>query len=286
MSSERVFITGGTGKVGSLVVQELIKRNVQVTVYARTPEKIAQHPNVTVVQGDVTDLTPFEKAIPGHARLFLLVAVGVPDASRIKANIAEKAYAAGVKQIVDLAAIRVPWRSYPLLHVHEVSEQLIYNIPNRGYFVSLRPTNFMSNTASYRVETIKNQDTIIDSAEPDDLQEWVSTQDIAEVTANIFIDPVEKHSDAAYELIGDLITPTRRAEILTKTLGRPITYKQLPVQELYELYLEQSKSHDIAFYASTFRRSNPVYLGMALLLHRDPEDYEAWAIKNKNSFLQ
>ncbi|KAG2227328.1 hypothetical protein INT45_004283 [Circinella minor] len=282
MSSERIFVTGGTGKTGVSLIQELIKRNAQVTVYARSPEKVVKHPNVTVIQGDITDLASFEKAIVGHTRFFLLV-IGVPDTDKIKINLAQKAYDAGVKQIVDLAALRVPWRSHSLVHPHEKSEQAIYDIPNRGYYITLRPTNFMTNTA-YRVETVKNQDIIIDAAEPDDLQEWISPEDIAEVAANIFIDPVEKHSDAAYELIGDLITPTRRAEILTKALGRSITYKQLPVQKMYDLYLDQFKSHDIAYYLATSRRSNPVYRGLPILLRREPENYESWVTRNIATF--
>ncbi|KAI9251870.1 hypothetical protein BDA99DRAFT_521389 [Phascolomyces articulosus] len=287
MTSNRVFVTGATGKVGSILVEELVKRDVQVTVYARSPEKVFKHPNVSVIQGDFQDLTPLKTGIVGHDRLFLLVMSAPNNANdvKVKASIAEIAYAAGVKQIVDLSAIRVPWRSYPLIHnPHEKSEQWIYDIPNRGGYVAIRPTNFMSG-ALYLLDYIKNENTVLGAADPQELQEWISPQDIAEVSANILIEPVEKHGDAAYELIGDLITPTRRAEILTAALGRPIQYKKIPVLELYDLYMKSFKNHDVAYYVATFQRSNPVYRGLPILLRREPESFEAWVAKNKQAFL-
>ncbi|KAI9263261.1 hypothetical protein BDA99DRAFT_509729 [Phascolomyces articulosus] len=282
MSSERILVTGATGQVGSRVVQELLKRGVKVTVYVRSPEKVPEDPNITIVQGDFSDLTPLENALAGHTRLFLLV-FKVPETFKVKHVIAQKAYAAGVKQIVDLGSIRLPWRAFNLLESHQKAEKLIFDIPNRGSYVSLRPTNFTSNI-TYVADSIKQNNTLIDSAGAEELQEFITPQDIAVVAANIFVDPIEKHSDSAYELIGDLITPTRRAEVLAKALGRPITYSQLPVQVLYNQFFELVKSHDVAFFITTYQRSNPVSRGLPILLGREPQTFEDWVSQNIEAF--
>ncbi|KAG2217727.1 hypothetical protein INT45_001270 [Circinella minor] len=282
----RLYVIGGTGTVGSLVVQELVKqRGTQVTVYARSPAKVLQADNVTIVQGDLDDLTPFEKSISGHDRLFLLV----PDRSdldKIMITISKTAYVAGIKQILDISSTTLPSRTFSIDHKHHVAEEAIYAIPKRSAYISIRPTNFMTNTL-FLVHTIKNHDFIMDSADPEELQEWISPFDIAQVAARILQDPIEKHGDAAYELIGDLKTPLQRAFILSNVLGRTITYKQVSAQELYDHFLEFTKNHNISYFLSTFQRSNPVTRGLSVLLGgRIPESYETWATKNKQAFLK
>ncbi|KAI9499594.1 hypothetical protein BDB00DRAFT_880815 [Zychaea mexicana] len=278
MSTERIFVTGPTGKVGSLVVRELIKRDVSVTVYARSPEKVQKNAHTTVVQGDFNDLTPFENAISGHTRLFCSL-WAPPTTQKPKPSLHKR----HMTPVVDLSAIELPWRTYALTNVLEQAEEKIFNLPNRGSYVSLRPTNFMTDTL-YVVDSIKTKDAIIDAASPEELQEWISPRDIAEVGVNVLLDPVEKHGDAAYELIGDLITPVQRAAILTGAVRRKITYKQIPVQELYDFYLKMFNFYALAYYLAAYNRTNPVVRGLPILLGREPESYEACVANNKQAF--
>ncbi|KAI9248318.1 hypothetical protein BDA99DRAFT_525381 [Phascolomyces articulosus] len=278
-----IYVVGGTGTIGSLVVQELIQQGAKVTIYARNPQKVEKADNASVIQGDFDYLAPLEKSLVGHERLFLLVP-DRPDLCKIKTDISKMAYAAGVQQIVDISSTKLPWRSYNLLHQHELAEEAIFAIPNRGKYVSIRPTSFMTNTL-FTVHTIKNQDVVVDSADADEYQEWISPLDIAQVVARILtLDPIEKHQDTGYELIGDRATPSERAAILSKVLGRPITYKQLPVQDLYDILLKFSHDHGIAYFLSTFQRAGPVTRGLPVLLGRSPETFEIWATKNKQAF--
>ena len=74
---------------------------------------------------------------------------------------------------------------------------------------------------------------------------------IAQLSARILQDPIEKHGDVAYKLIGDIKTPLQRASILSDVLGLTITYKQVPAKELYH-FLEFTKNHNLAYFSSTF----------------------------------
>ena len=52
--------------------------------------------------------------------------------------------------------------------------------------------------------TIQSENTLVDSADPEEKQEWISPFDIAQVAVNILQDSIDKHGDAAYDLVGDL----------------------------------------------------------------------------------
>jgi uncharacterized protein (TIGR01777 family) len=61
----RVFVTGGTGLIGTRLVRQLLKRGDQATVLTRRPEAAAQRfgPSCTVVAGDPTQSGPWMGAV-------------------------------------------------------------------------------------------------------------------------------------------------------------------------------------------------------------------------------
>jgi UDP-glucose 4-epimerase len=64
-----VFVTGGMGFIGSYLVMELLKNGHQVSILARVPEKVPPFqtmPDITIVQGGLTDLEVIAKHLPGH----------------------------------------------------------------------------------------------------------------------------------------------------------------------------------------------------------------------------
>ncbi len=52
-----VVVTGGTGFLGRHMVAALLERECNVIILARSPEKvaIAEHPNLSIWQGDITE---------------------------------------------------------------------------------------------------------------------------------------------------------------------------------------------------------------------------------------
>jgi nucleoside-diphosphate-sugar epimerase len=66
----RVFVTGGAGYVGSLLVPQLLERGYKVTSYDISyygdgfmPKS---NPNLSIVQGDIRDTQKLANAVPGH----------------------------------------------------------------------------------------------------------------------------------------------------------------------------------------------------------------------------
>ncbi|MGB7537573.1 MAG: NAD(P)-dependent oxidoreductase [Anaerolineales bacterium] len=63
-----IFLTGGTGFIGSHVALELLGRGHRVTILARNPAKVpalAKIPNVEIVPGGITDRQLLEKLVQG-----------------------------------------------------------------------------------------------------------------------------------------------------------------------------------------------------------------------------
>lgn len=64
-----IFVTGGTGFIGSYVVNMLVQNGHQVTILARNRGKIPvflQNPQITVVEGTLKDLTAINKGLKGN----------------------------------------------------------------------------------------------------------------------------------------------------------------------------------------------------------------------------
>src|SRR6202051_1415275 len=75
----KILVTGGTGKVGSEVIKELVKRKVSVRALVRKQEASTKMPEgIEVIQGDLLDPVSVRKALDGVDKLYLLNAV-VPD---------------------------------------------------------------------------------------------------------------------------------------------------------------------------------------------------------------
>jgi UDP-glucose 4-epimerase len=70
-----IFLTGGTGFIGSYVAMELIKNGHNLTVLARNPNKVPALKKVRgidIVEGDLSDFKLLEKLIPGKDAVILV----------------------------------------------------------------------------------------------------------------------------------------------------------------------------------------------------------------------
>jgi dihydroflavonol-4-reductase len=69
----RIFVTGATGLLGNNLVRQLVASGHDVTVMARSHERVAQNLSglkLNVVIGDMTDVAGFATALAGHEVLF------------------------------------------------------------------------------------------------------------------------------------------------------------------------------------------------------------------------
>ena len=110
-----IFLTGGTGFIGSYVVNELLNRGHKVTILARNPKKIpsfAQNPNIKFVTGELKDREAlvaglYKKDAAIHIALGShRTAVEAVECDVLPAvNIIETAALMGVKKVVTTTSI-------------------------------------------------------------------------------------------------------------------------------------------------------------------------------------
>jgi len=290
MSTERVFFVGGNGSIGEKTVKGLLEKNIPVTLYARSPEKVVTLFNnnslVSVVQGDYSDLSVLKDGIQGHSRLFLLIH-DLVNFVRLKTEIAKIAYNAGVKQIVDISSFTSGrgWRTSNIATIHYEAERAIYDIPNRGRFVALRPGRFMSN-CHMLFDKPTPDGKLFDTAAPNHPQSWISANDISAVATLVLSEDLLRHGDTVYELYGYICTPTERAEILSRVSGRKITYHQTSSVEKYNQLMKSGRvPHFLAYDLSSGGIDNEVphiSHGIEILLGRPPQTLEEYLIPHKD----
>lgn len=95
----KIALIGATGFVGSAVLEELLRRQHQVTALARNPGKIAAREGLTVVQADAQDAAQVAQAVAGQDAVVNAYNPGwtVPDIHD-QFLIGTRAIYAGVKQ--------------------------------------------------------------------------------------------------------------------------------------------------------------------------------------------
>ncbi len=112
----RVLVTGGSGFVGANLVTTLLDRGYQVRSFDRVPSPLPQHPQLEVLQGDITDAAVCATAVDGIDTVFHTAAIielmggaSVTDEYRQRSfavnvggteNLVRAGQAAGVKRFV------------------------------------------------------------------------------------------------------------------------------------------------------------------------------------------
>ena len=219
-----ILVTGATGRVGSKVVEQLLKRDAHVRVLVRDPSSAHFPAQVDVVQGDMLDVESLRRAFVGVSTFFLLNAVAADEFTQalILLNIAREA---GVHRVVYLSVIHAErFVNVPHFAVKSGAERMIEQM---GFSATiLRPSYFIDNDETVK-EAIFGQGVYPMPIGSKGVA-MVDTRDIAEVAAIELIrrdqapDELPTHT---LNLVGpDTLTGEGIAAIWTQSLGRPVVY--------------------------------------------------------------
>jgi uncharacterized protein YbjT (DUF2867 family) len=140
----KVLVTGGTGTVGSRVVEGLLKRGVEVLVMTRAKEKLAHLPTGTSgVVADPEKPGTLPAAFEGAEGVFLLLALGRTETEQGLAAV-EAAKKAGARRLVYMS-VMMPEDSKHIPHFKSKIpiEQAVR--ASGAEFTILRPNSFFQN---------------------------------------------------------------------------------------------------------------------------------------------
>jgi uncharacterized protein YbjT (DUF2867 family) len=216
----KVLVTGATGKVGSLLVTELIERGVDVRIFTRNEPNPNAVPNgIEVVVGDLLDTESVARAMAGIDKLFLLNAVGPSELTEALIGFG-MARRARVKHVTYLSAFKADRiKDSPNLATKYAVECAIGNgdMP----FTFLRPNYFIQNDRQLIpmiAETGLYQVPLGEAG--------VSAVDIRDVAEAAAISLTEKgHVGQTYDLVGPtVISGPSNAALWSQLMGKPIKY--------------------------------------------------------------
>jgi uncharacterized protein YbjT (DUF2867 family) len=212
----KILVTGATGGVGRLVVDELLALGAtDVRALTVNPARAALPAGVEVVRGFLGKPETLPAALAGVDRMYL---APLPETNAQTCRLAAEA---GVRRIVDMAGAKGD-------HWQVIEDGVeACGVP----FVHLEPGEFMPNAEIWAPQ-IRAGDVVRDGY-GSAANAPIALPDIAAVAAHCLLG--DGHEGLSYELTGpESLTRRERVRQIGAALGRELTYVDLPHDELVE----------------------------------------------------
>ncbi|WP_291579220.1 SDR family oxidoreductase [Clostridium sp. UBA6640] len=222
----KILVTGATGKLGSKVVEMLLKAvpASQLAVSVRNPKKAEglRARGVEVRHGDFEKPETLDSAFSGIDRLLIISTSGEDEAViRQHINAVAAAQRAQVKFIAYTSVTNASESSLFLAMPHRAREEAILKtgIP----YSFLRNNWYLENEIGSIKGVIAGAPWITSGGAGK--VGWALQQDYAEVAANVLTG--KGHENTVYELSGKLMTQGELASALGEVLGKEVLVQQV-----------------------------------------------------------
>ncbi|WP_108417879.1 SDR family oxidoreductase [Enterobacter mori] len=221
-----IAITGATGQLGQLVIEELLKTvpASQIVAIVRNPPKAEALSNqgIVVRQGDYTDQAAFTTALNGVDKLLLISSSEVGQRSTQHQNVINAAKAAGVKFIAYTSLLHADTSSLGLHVEHVETEKALaesgvpYALLRNGWYTE----NYLASAPPALEHGV-----FIGAAGEGKIAS-ATRADYAAAAAKVVSE--DGHAGNVYELAGDSAwTLSELAAELSKQSGKPVAYQNL-----------------------------------------------------------
>lgn len=212
-----ILVTGATGTVGRLVVDELLPAGQQVRALTRNPAKAGLPEGVEVVAGDLARPETLAAAFDGVTAAHLINFAGddyapLPDGAEVVRLAAE----AGVRRVTVLGG-RADGPLEQALATTDIEWTLLH------------PVEFMSNTLRWWTHSVRSEGVV---REPfgDRLSALVHERDIAAVAATVLVNG--GYAGRSLTLTGPrAVTTAEKVRMLSEAVGTEIRFVELTREE-------------------------------------------------------
>lgn len=221
-----IAITGATGQLGQLVIEELLKTvpASQIVAIVRNPAKAEALSNqgIVVRQGDYTDQAAFTTALNGVDKLLLISSSEVGQRATQHQNVINAAKAAGVKFIAHTSLLHAD--TSPLgLHVEHVETEKA--LAESGVPYALLRNGWYTENYLASAPPALEHGVFIGAAGEGKIAS-ATRADYAAAAAKVVSE--DDHAGNVYELAGDSAwTLSELAAELSKQSGKPVAYQNL-----------------------------------------------------------
>ncbi|QYN37520.1 NAD(P)H-binding protein [Pseudonocardia sp. DSM 110487] len=201
-----ILVTGATGNIGRLVVDELLAAGAtDIRALTNNPEKAALPPEVEVVRGYLGRVETLHGVFDGVEKMYL-----APLEATVR-EVTTLAAKAGVRHIVDVSGPKDSWWAPVATAVEESGVA----------WTHLSPGEFMDNSLMW-AEQIRTTGQVRDGY-PDSANAQIDLGDIAAVAAVALLE--DGHAGKEYLLTGpETLTRAEKVRQIGEALGREIPY--------------------------------------------------------------
>jgi uncharacterized protein YbjT (DUF2867 family) len=229
-----ILITGATGRVGGATLKQLVSKGIPVRVLLRHPEKAAALADLGAdpVIGDLAQQSSLEAALDGVSAA-LLVSPLDPRQVELQGNFIDAAKRVGRVHVVKIAGLGTALDS-PIRSGRWHAQTEKYLEASGLPFTHLRPPYFMQNILRF-APTIRLSAEFVGALDQGKAA-MIDVADIAAVATTALTAP--GHAGKAYTLTGpEALSYQDVAETLSRSLERPVTYRNVPLAVMRERLL-------------------------------------------------
>lgn len=281
----KILVTGATGNVGRLVVDELLARGAaaaDVRALTNNSRKAALPDGVEVVEGYLGKLSTMPAALEGVDKLYLA------PLPRTAPQVLELAKAAGVRHVVDLSSSNADeekagdpagWHYYAVEKATEDS-----GLP----WTHLRPGEFMTNSTTWIGMLRANGR--IQCAYPSYASGMIALEDIAAVAAEILLDDSDRHIGEKYLLTGPEPLPLSQVvSTIGELLGQEIAIEPCDHDEMVRILADLGMGEFASWYvdgmAQLSEHPMPVSPVYRELTGQPGTTFAEWIVKHRAEFV-
>ncbi|MEC0234164.1 NmrA family NAD(P)-binding protein [Paenibacillus kribbensis] len=256
---EKIMITGATGKLGGLTIDHLLNTKEisanQIIALVRDKKK-AKHlaeKGIELRVGSFDDLSSLELAFKEVNKLLVISAPELDNTKRLiqNHNVVIAAKSAQVDHIFYVGLADPEIRAFGLEDVELATEHAIraVNLP----FTFIRNSTYLDEVAYDLKAAVKHGELL--SSTNGRAFNYVLRKDLALVNATVLTE--EGHKNKTYELVrSKLITFSEMAAVLSRIVGKEISYKETPSNLTIEKLIESGvKAGSAESIVNTFHKA-------------------------------
>ena len=281
-----VVVTGSTGKQGGAVARGLLERGHQVRAITRdvnsSQAKALANAGASLVAASLDDTAAIKKALEGATSLFSVTLPYGGTAAETREGIAaaDAAKAAGVHLVFTSVASANLQTGVPHFDSKYEVEKHIAKIGVRATI--LAPASFMENLYFIKDQLAKGIYAV--PLPPTRVLPQVAVADIGAVAVRVLED-AGRFTGKRFDLAGDELNGNESVAILSRVVGRPFTYFQVPLDAVRQHMGEDAAKMYAWFDGTGFK------VDRALIRRELPDitfhNFESWAkTQDWNALLQ
>ena len=285
-----VLVTGATGRVGRLVVDELLRAGVPVRALTRRPEGAALPAGAEVVAGDFCAPESLGAPLEGMGAVFLVWTAPPAAVPAAIARLAAHTSAEHRRVVLLSAPHRTP---HPFFQQPNAMRGLYAEIERllaeSGLDVAiLRPGMFASNARHWWGPQISRGDVVrwpYGAAETAPIDE----RDVAAVAAHVLLD--DQHANGDYVLTGpESLSQSAQVSAIGDAIGRQLRFEELSPDEFRRgmagPWPAGIADMLLSAWAATLGHAAYVTSTVEKILGSPPRTFYRWAIDNATAFAR